>query len=156
MDFGIFDLHNRAVHVKKPNFSVLNFFLGFFLLQIWIFFFLQKKIQIYRRKKPNSNLVFFFWNKKPPNMQICFVFQKKNPNLKEKKNQEIVFCFVYCSNSLREKFFIVWNCIFPRFSRFKKWFKKHFSASRPQAEKRKWFRESLFEPRNLGKKAIEH
>ena len=69
----------------------------FFLLQIWIFFFWKKqnkfqfgffsseKIQIYRRKKKQIRICFFFSEKKNQICKFVFFFRKKNPNLKEKK-----------------------------------------------------------------------
>ena len=80
---------------KKTKFEF-----GLFLLWIWIFseencfwyiseVFSSEKIQIHKRKRPNSNLVFFSEIKKKQIWKFGFFFpEKKNPNLKKKKNQE--------------------------------------------------------------------
>ena len=65
-------------------------------------------------------------------------FRKKYLLRKKQEKYKKTLCFVYCSNSvLLEPFFIVFNCIFPRFS----WFKIdsrnlfRFSACSLKAEK---------------------
>ena len=47
--------------------------------------FSSEKIQIHKRKRPNSNLVFFSEIKKTKFGNLVFFSEKKNPNLKEKK-----------------------------------------------------------------------
>ena len=80
---------------KKTNlfffyFRKKKFEFGVFLLWIWIFseencfwyiseVFSSEKIQIHKRKRPNSNLVFFSEIKKNQTWKFGFFFRKKNP-----------------------------------------------------------------------------
>ena len=87
-------------------------------------FFLVQTRKNFSRSRPGKILFTFF----------CM----ENHNRKKQEKYKKTLCFVYCSNSvLLEPFFIVFNCIFPRFS----WFKIdsrnlfRFSACGLEAEK---------------------
>ena len=69
---------------------------------------------LFSRSRTGKMLFFLFQSGKN-------AFFRKNYLLRKKQEKyEKTLCFVYCSNSvLLEPFFIVFNCIFPRFSRFK-------------------------------------
>ena len=113
------NLDNRSVHVKKTKFEFSkNFFLVFFLLQIWIFF-SEKKTQIskfgffyFRKKKPNLNLVFFsyefgfFLKKTVSDTYLKCFLQKKSKFIRE-KDQIQIWCFF--SEIKKTKF---WNLVF--------------------------------------------
>ena len=59
---------------------------------------------------------------------------------------------MYCSNSvLLEQFFLVFNCIFPRFSWFQIDSRNLFHFSQLRCSKWKMFLESIWNLENLGK-----
>ena len=47
--------------------------------------FSSEKIQIHKRKRPNSNLVFFSEIKKKPNLEIWFFFSEKKSKFEGEK-----------------------------------------------------------------------
>ena len=90
---------------KKPNLSLLNFFLGFFSPSNLDFFFWKKKPNfqiwffLFQKKKPNLNLVFFsyefgfFLKKTVSDTYLKCFLQKKSKFIREKDQIQIWFFF---------------------------------------------------------------